>query len=848
MQHKPLSELPLIAMLRSDRVLALCLEQLQSKDSLAARRSDKFKQAISETLFDMRPHQFRWDDIDKVIDSAWQPRVGGYDLQALDNIADLYLEFKGNHAAVSSNDCVEYQALINQVHPAFLIAAKTVSQIKSRFFTIKALPALLAVQCPLGFSRNNKQKEYADNHVHFGGVHGAEVLTRLLFDPIDRQYLKSMKLPRVPEFTLVNSDNLSATKLISVYRLLFASFCQLSFQQPEIQKQTLAKLPEKVAAALSNSPLHFDGSSLYSKFRINKYGSKTPEQYALFEMISQIQQGHHQQAMIAMACGILLTLKQQTLDPRMVSLCLALIHLVNILRAYVVMSGVGLTQFVGFFASSIRSFNNSSGDKQALRWLMADGNKAALKTSPPEDNFDWFAQTAGEVAKLKQSPDTLDEHFHYCLHYVRDFFGGLTAEMESQKRIEVQQQTHQLVMLLRSQLKHHLNTGQERLKGLRQNKTLWVPSLVRGFDVAGNENHFPIHIFAPALRYLRDKPMVIKHLNGRETLSEQRHLSIHAGEDFSHIVSGLRHIDETVTYCNMRNQDRIGHALALGMCPFRWAQRQKQAFVGVETDLWNTLWLYHYAVELSVNHPEAAKMVAPLRRRLKRLQKHLFNHIFETQHLWAYWQCRGNSDSHEKRMGQNSGFNDRQFWIRFDAGKNDQEHFAKISLALKHAKAQFKGQTITCYLHPDPVHHCEHSDAQNVMTKDIDHAELTFYQLLQDHLMMRYDYKGIVLEVCPSSNISLARFRDYHEHPVFRWFPPDDSLYERCEWDKFGIRNKGEVAVCINTDDPGIFPTKIEQEYHLLANACKQHFGLSSQVTEQWIERLRQLSLRCFSG
>jgi adenosine deaminase len=113
---------------------------------------------------------------------------------------------------------------------------------------------------------------------------------------------------------------------------------------------------------------------------------------------------------------------------------------------------------------------------------------------------------------------------------------------------------------------------------------------------------------------------------------------------------------------------------------------------------------------------------------------------------------------------------------------------------------------------------------------------------------MEYNYKGIVLEACPSSNISLGRFEHYHQHPIFRWYPPDESLFESHNLDRFGLRKKGEVAVCINTDDPGIFPTKIEQEYQLLRNACKQHFGLSSQVTDFWVERLRKLSLKAFKG
>ena len=130
---------------------------------------------------------------------------------------------------------------------------------------------------------------------------------------------------------------------------------------------------------------------------------------------------------------------------------------------------------------------------------------------------------------------------------------------------------------------------------------------------------------------------------------------------------------------------------------------------------------------------------------------------------------------------------------------------------------------------------------------EVSKEELLFYQLLQDHLMMTYDNHGIVLEVCPSSNISLGRFEKYHQHPLFRWCPPCESLFESRQWDLFGIRNKGEVAICVNTDDPGIFPTKIAQEYVLLRDAAMQDYGLSSQKADLWIEKLRKLSLEVFN-
>jgi hypothetical protein len=67
----------------------------------------------------------------------------------------------------------------------------------------------------------------------------------------------------------------------------------------------------------------------------------------------------------------------------------------------------------------------------------------------------------------------------------------------------------------------------------------------RGLDVAGDENALKIEWFAPVLRWLRSG---FKPLSDGERASTGFHLSIHAGEDYAHPASGMRHIDETVIF------------------------------------------------------------------------------------------------------------------------------------------------------------------------------------------------------------------------------------------------------------------------------------------------------------
>ena len=71
-------------------------------------------------------------------------------------------------------------------------------------------------------------------------------------------------------------------------------------------------------------------------------------------------------------------------------------------------------------------------------------------------------------------------------------------------------------------------------------------------------------------------------------------------------------------------------------------------------------------------------------------------------------------------------------------------------------------------------------------------------------LMQRLADTGVVLEVCPGSNIALNVYPDFESHPLRR------------------LRDAG-VRVCINSDDPPFFRTSLAQEYEWASS----EFGFS---------------------
>ena len=124
--------------------------------------------------------------------------------------------------------------------------------------------------------------------------------------------------------------------------------------------------------------------------------------------------------------------------------------------------------------------------------------------------------------------------------------------------------------------------------------------------------------------------------------------------------------------------------------------------------------------------------------------------------------------------------------------------------------------------------------------------DLEFMCALQDYLLNKYDALGLIIEANPSSNVYIARLENHSEHPIFRWYPPNEScLSPGAQWNRFGLR-RGPIKVLVNTDDPGIMPTTLRTEFALLGEAAID-LGYSRTCVEAWLERLREFGLDEFN-
>ena len=134
----------------------------------------------------------------------------------------------------------------------------------------------------------------------------------------------------------------------------------------------------------------------------------------------------------------------------------------------------------------------------------------------------------------------------------------------------------------------------------------WVPFIV-GIDAANLELTTPPEVYAPAFSFLRELPIQLREpaderadsfqiFGSLRALAARRRLGMtyHVGEDFRHLLSGLRAIDEVMRFLRAHPGDRLGHAIALGLEPTVWMDLTGYQAVLPKLEWLDTLvWFHH---------------------------------------------------------------------------------------------------------------------------------------------------------------------------------------------------------------------------------------------------------------
>ncbi|HKU75030.1 MAG TPA: hypothetical protein VJR02_14050 [Pyrinomonadaceae bacterium] len=343
-------------------------------------------------------------------------------------------------------------------------------------------------------------------------------------------------------------------------------------------------------------------------------------------------------------------------------------------------------------------------------------------------------------------------------------------------------------------------------------------STFRGVDLCTDEAGVPIWVMAPLVRWVHDAfEKAASQLDRRGLLSSSLRAtpfrtSVHAGEDFVHLLTGLRRLDEAVEHLQLRKDDRIGHALALGEDTSKWCERTGRIVQPTEERFLDLLWEWSYRNKHRMSFSPSRKKY--LRLEILRLATFIFGDEYSLQVLVAFVEML-----HSEKALRSVGFPDHTL-----------SGAPRRPVNSKRASNERSNYLLATYLRDEAIWRRGKVPLEIDLTS-VPH-EKGALRSLQNSLRHNIRRKRIRIEVNPSSNLLVGNLGNYVEHPIWR-------LKSSSAWSRFFRRN---VLVCVGSDDPLTFATRLRHEYQLLYDAMVLMKQPKKRALE-WINAVRKTGM-----
>ncbi|WBA15491.1 antiviral RADAR system adenosine deaminase RdrB [Salinivibrio proteolyticus] len=858
----------LIAQIESSNLYQLPVDQWPFN------HSEFYGQLVKE-LDQRYPRKYRLDDIRKLMDNICDGDL--FQSSRLPWLSDLFsrlMKRNGDYISYKETEVQAYVRLAAEMDPTLLVAWHLSDWVQTESYpSCEDIRRIVSAQTAFFAPIEHFTKRYAEGHVHIGGV------------TADNAILESYLLSLEWKVGLTQSSKESPTLIKKIESARKILRWLIDFNKQESDFHTFVSSYENQRL---NGPQAYNWELLAETCSRHNVSS----QAWLFGAFARAMHSGCANRWLWLHLYLCARYRDEATMPTERMTILSFFQITNDIRRELIMDGQGLTRFVeDYFSGPLGRGKNAKHDNmrrlfpsnkdlvelksslgsfnatfvKGLVADLADQAKVDLPKPPYIFGEDEIEPDSGTLAYL----ETL-ERWQYCGHFSRSQKNRIPSKGTKADVKIFWKEAEKLMRKLQSQEGWN---KPEFLGGFQNPNFYFQPSRwFRGLDVAGNENDLKVEWFAPIIRWLRRG--LVSRPDG-EKASQGFHLSIHTGEDYAHPVSGMRHIDETVKFCEMRDGDRLGHALALGIVPRTWIERQGEMVLPIDEHLDNLVWMWHYATMLS-GHISLANQVLPiLERRIARFWKKIAALYDES--VFAASESSTETLKAQESLSVSPDTLYRAWWLRRnchyrlaqlidDSPRSAQEIQALPDICLLKSKGITKKEVEVYYSRHryisnakqmplvvvsrsrESFAHITKPSNQNKFNIHYDtdtDAEIDFMEALQDFLMDQYDREGLIIETNPTSNVYIARLEKHSEHPIFRWHPPDEATLQAGGLhNKYGLR-RGPSRVMINTDDPGIMPTTLRTEFLLLREASIE-LGIGRTVAERWLEELRVYGIEQF--
>ncbi|GEN77510.1 hypothetical protein CHA01nite_32500 [Chryseobacterium hagamense] len=326
-----------------------------------------------------------------------------------------------------------------------------------------------------------------------------------------------------------------------------------------------------------------------------------------------------------------------------------------------------------------------------------------------------------------------------------------------------------------------------------------------GIDAASSEFDAPPEVFAPTYRALRRKGI--------------KHFTYHAGEDFYHILDGLRSIYEAIIFCNLTKTDRIGHATAAGISIKLWSEIIGKSILikqGIHLD--NLIFAYHLIVKS--NAVQLQRLIPQIINEVNNLSFNIYNEYYPILILEQAWLMRECCPLHcfnEKNYLQAQGIFDdiENNWFlnrKIIKGYNSITNDKIIELYQKYHNMSIR-KNYDKVISIDPF-------------EMFDYNQL---EILQLEILKFMTIHEIVIETLPTSNVRIGFHKNYSTYHLLNWI----------NWNEQGY---SIPPIVLGSDDTGIFATNIYNEFANLYCSLINDHKLSQSKAMKFIKKIDENS------
>lgn len=361
------------------------------------------------------------------------------------------------------------------------------------------------------------------------------------------------------------------------------------------------------------------------------------------------------------------------------------------------------------------------------------------------------------------------------------------------------------------------------LKELRQSAS-GLSNYIVGIDAASVENNTEPWVFGPVYDKFRDSKCD-KHLYLKDDkINVQRGLgfTFHVGEDFRHLLTGLRRIDEVIESFKFHAGDRIGHGIALGLDVYKWSDNNKIVILPRIEYLENLLWIW--GIYKNGKYDKFFD-VAYLEQKIMEQAEYIYR-ILDGITIYSLWKAY-------KNKFKDVNINDEFRYKHSSDCSKTLEYSINNKVLCIHTPKEL-GQ----FWNEDKLTHAQHCKCYLERMIEpfqvlIEKAEIEMIKEVQKLICRKVSTKGIIVETNPTSNATIGEVESIFEHYIH-------SLNKRGL--VHDIEPESSVMVSINSDDPSVFNTNVSNEFAYIFYSLQEK-GYSREDILLWIDKIRKYGM-----